>query len=51
MTKLLEQAIEQLCQLPEDIQDSAARVLLWQLDDGQLDDRGEVAGRSRTERD
>ncbi len=31
MTKLLEQAIEQLRQLPEEMQDSAARALMLQL--------------------
>jgi len=31
MTKLLEQAIEQLRQLPEDMQDTAARALMLQL--------------------
>jgi hypothetical protein len=36
MTQLLEQAIEQLCQLPEDIQDTAARVLLWQLEEREI---------------
>jgi len=33
MTKLLELAIQRLRQLPEDIQDSAARVLISQLDE------------------
>jgi len=32
MTKLLEHAIERLRQLPEDIQDTAARALIFQLD-------------------
>jgi hypothetical protein len=31
MTKLLEQAIEQLRRLPEEMQDTAARALLFQL--------------------
>jgi hypothetical protein len=31
MTKLLEQAIEQLRQLPEEMQDTAARALILQL--------------------
>jgi hypothetical protein len=33
MTKLLEQAIEQLRQLPEKMQDSAARAVLLQLEE------------------
>lgn len=32
MTTLLEQAIERLRDLPEDMQDSAARALIFQLD-------------------
>ena len=33
MTKLLQQAIERLRQLPDDVQDSAARVLISQLEE------------------
>jgi hypothetical protein len=33
MTKLLEQAIQCLRQLPEDVQDSAARTLMAQLEE------------------
>ena len=33
MTKLLEQAIEQLRQLPEGMQDSAARAVMLQLEE------------------
>jgi hypothetical protein len=33
MTKLLEQAIEQLRQLPEEMQDSAARAVMLQLEE------------------
>ena len=33
MTKLLEQAIERLRQLPENMQDSAARALITQLEE------------------
>jgi hypothetical protein len=33
MTKLLEQAIQRLRQLPDNVQDSAARVLISQLDE------------------
>ncbi len=33
MTKLLEQAIQRLRQLPDDMQDSAARVLISQLEE------------------
>jgi hypothetical protein len=32
MTKLLEQAIERLSELPEDLQNTAARALIFQLD-------------------
>jgi predicted transcriptional regulator len=46
MTKLLEQAIERLRQLPEDMQDTAARALISQLEeepelgDREANDRG-----------
>jgi uncharacterized protein Yka (UPF0111/DUF47 family) len=33
MTKLLEEAIERLRQLPDSIQDSAARVMITQLEE------------------
>jgi hypothetical protein len=33
MTKLLEQAIQRLRQLPDDMQDTAARVLISQLEE------------------
>ena len=33
MTKLLEQAIQRLRQLPDDMQDSAARILMSQLEE------------------
>ena len=33
MTRLLQQAIEQLCQLPEPLQDSVARAVLLQLEE------------------
>jgi predicted transcriptional regulator len=33
MTKLLEQAIQRLRQLPDNVQDSAARVLIAQLEE------------------
>lgn len=33
MTKLLEQAIQALRQLPDDVQDTAARVLMTQLEE------------------
>lgn len=51
MTKLLQQAIEALRQLPDDQQDTAARALLWQFAEAQLDERDEVAGKPGTERD
>lgn len=52
MTKLLEQAIRQLRQLPEQMQDSAARAVLLQLEEepepGDLEAIGE--GRAQIER-
>jgi hypothetical protein len=52
MTKLLEQAIEQLRQLPEEMQDSAARAVLLQLEEepepGDLEAIAE--GRAQVER-
>lgn len=52
MTKLLEQAIEQLRQLPEEMQDSAARALILQLQEqpepGDLEAIAE--GRAQIER-
>ncbi|HEY1474016.1 MAG TPA: hypothetical protein VGF53_08035 [Pseudolabrys sp.] len=43
MTKLLEQAIERLRQLPENMQDSAARTLISQLEeDPEPGDRAAV---------
>jgi hypothetical protein len=33
VTKLLEQAVQCLAQLPDDVQDTAARALLIQLDE------------------
>ena len=44
MTKLLQQAIERLRQLPPAVQDSAARVLISQLDeDPEPSDRAAIA--------
>jgi hypothetical protein len=52
VTKLLEQAIEQLRQLPEQMQDSAARAVLLQLEEepepGELEVIAE--GRAQIER-
>jgi hypothetical protein len=40
MTKLLAQAIDALRQLPEDMQDAAARALIFRLDNEmEIDDR------------
>ena len=52
MTKLLEQAIEQLRQLPEEMQDTAARALMMQLqEDPEPSDLEAIAeGRAQIER-
>ncbi len=42
MTKLLEQALAQLRELPEDFQDKAARQLIQYVDEVSTDDRAEL---------
>jgi hypothetical protein len=42
MTKLLEQAVAQLRELPEDFQDKAARQLIQYVDEVSTDEREEL---------